>query len=242
MSAINKNDGIPFYIKIQKAILEDIRNGTLSPEQKMLSEGELALFYGVSRMTIRQGISNLVDEGILYRRHGIGTFVAHQIIERDHSKLTNFMESAKKDGFHASIKLLSADVIKPKIHIAQALLISEKDYVIRIKTLRYLENIPITVHTAFVPYKFIPELVNENFENNHLWDLFEKFGFKVKRAVQLLKAIKADEELAELLNVDIGSAILFKERTVFLDSGIPFEFNYCFNRGDRYTLKVILDR
>ena len=94
--------------------------------------------------------------------------------------------------------------------------------------------------------KFAPEYVtyvlNENFEAQHLWDLFEKCGYKVKRAVQRLEAREADKELARLMKIKEGAPILFKERTVYATDGTPVEFTYCYNRGDAYSLTVALER
>jgi GntR family transcriptional regulator len=93
-----------------------------------------------------------------------------------------------------------------------------------------------------VPYKLFPQLLQENLETSHLWDIFESYGKRVKRAVEILEAREADEELAGLLEMEEGAPILYKERTVFLDDGTPVDFTYCFNRGDRYRLTVVLDR
>jgi GntR family transcriptional regulator len=84
--------------------------------------------------------------------------------------------------------------------------------------------------------------LQEDLEANQLWDLFESYGSRVKRAIQRLEAREAEDEIARLLDVDEGAPILYKERTVFLDDGTPVEFTFCYNRGDRYKLTVTLDR
>jgi GntR family transcriptional regulator, N-acetylglucosamine utilization regulator len=82
----------------------------------------------------------------------------------------------------------------------------------------------------------------EDLEANHLWDIFESYGYPVKRAIQHLEAREADEEIAQLLEIDEGFPILYKERVVFIDDGTPVEFTYCYNRGDRYSLTIVLNR
>lgn len=242
MAALNKSEGIPLYTQIRKSLRDDIVNKVLAPGQKIPSEDELAVKFGVSRMTVRQGISDLIDEGLLYRRHGVGTFVAQPHFERDHSRLTNFVESAKAEEIDISIRLLIADILPAKLKVAQSLALNEGDLVVRVKTLRYTTGLPITVHDAYVPYKLFPQLLQEDLEARHLWDIFELYGCRVKRAVQRLEAREADEEIAGLLDIDEGFPILYKERTVYLDDGTPVEFTYCYNRGDRYTLTVVLNR
>jgi GntR family transcriptional regulator len=242
MSVLNKSEGIPLYTQIRKSLRDDIVNKTLVAGQKIPSEDELAAKFGVSRMTVRQGISDLIDEGLLYRRHGVGTFVAQPHFERDHSRLTSFVESAKEDGIDLNIRVLIADILPAKLKVAQSLSLQEGDLVVRVKTLRYVTDTPITVHDSYVPYKLFPQLLQEDLEAHHLWDILDSYGFRVKRAVQRLEAREADEEIAQLLQVDEGFPILYKERIVFLDNGTPVEFTYCYNRGDRYSLTIVLNR
>jgi GntR family transcriptional regulator len=242
MTLLSKNDGIPLYVQIRKSLRDDIVNKTLVPGQKIPSEDELAAQFGVSRMTVRQGISDLIDEGLLYRRHGVGTFVAQPHLERDHTRLSSFIESAKDEGLDVNVRVLIADILPAKLKVARSLSLNERDLVVRVKTLRNVAGLPITVHDAYVPYKLFPQLLQEDLEANHLWDIFEAYGFRVKRALQRLEAREADDEIAQLLEMDEGAPILYKERTVFLDDGTPVEFTYCYNRGDRYKLTVVLDR
>jgi GntR family transcriptional regulator len=114
--------------------------------------------------------------------------------------------------------------------------------VIRVETLRFADDVPITFHDAYVPHSLFSALLAEDLENQHLWSYFERFGYKVKRAVQKLEAREAGEEISQLMGIEEGAPILFKERTVYADDGTPVEFTYCYNRGDMYSLTVILER
>ena len=239
---LSKANGIPLYVQIRNALREDIVNKVLVPGQKLQSEDELAARFGVSRMTVRQGIADLLDEGLLYRRHGVGTFVAQPHLERDHSHLTNFVESAREEGLDIDIRVLIADILPAKLKVANSLAIDEHELVVRVKTLRFISSLPITVHDSYVPYKLFPHLLQEDLESNHLWQIFEAGGLRVKRAVQRVEAREAEEDIASLLDMEIGEPVLYKERTVYLDDGRPVEFTYCINRGDRYALTVVLDR
>lgn len=243
MPVLTKTEGVSLYIQIREALREQIAKGVFEQGQKIPSEEELANQYGVSRMTVRQGISDLIDEGILYRRHGVGTFVAQLSVERDHTRLTNFFESAVEEGIEASGQLLSIEVIPAKVKVAKALALEEMDPVIRIKTLRLANQVPVTVHDAYLPYKYFPQLLSEkNLGPRHHWDYIESHGYKIKRAIQKLEARPADEELANLLDVEVGDPILYKERIVFADDGTPVEFTLCYNRGDRYSITFSLSR
>lgn len=242
MLDIKKAEGVPLYIKIREALRQEITSGELKRGHKIPSEDELATIFGVSRMTVRQGISDLIDDGLLFRRHGLGTFVAYPHIERDHTRLTNFFESAAMKGIDARATVLKVEVIPAKQRIANALDIAEEDLVIRIQTLRFADNIPVTFHDAYIPYQLFNRILSEDLESQHLWSFYERYGFRVKRAVQKLEAREASDEIAGFLNVGEGTPILFKERTVYAEDGTPVEFTYCFNRGDMYSLTVALER
>lgn len=242
MAETTRAGGIPVYVRIRETLRDEITNGMLKRGERLPPEHELATKFSVSRMTIRESLEDLVDEGLLYRRHGVGTFVAFPHLQRDHTRLTSFFDKAEEEGVAVRAELLSLEVMTARAVVARALDLPPGSRVIRIKTLRYANNVPITVHEAYVPQKLFANIVNENLENQHLWTLIEKCGYKVKRAVQRLEARDADKELAELMKIKEGSPILFKERTVYAADGTPVEFTYCYNRGDAYSLTVALER
>lgn len=242
MAEFVRTGGVPVYVQIRESLRAEIAQGVLKRGEQLPSENELAAKYSVSRMTMRQSIEDLVDEGLLYRRHGVGTFVAYPHLQRDHTRLTNFFDKAESEGFRAQAKLLSAEIIPAAPKVAEALGIHTGSRVVRVKTLRFADGVPVTVHDAHVPHKLFPNLINENLEAQHLWTIFEKSGYRVKRAIQKLEAREASREVAELMKIKEGAPVLFKERTVYADDGTPVEFTYCYNRGDLYSLTVQLER
>ncbi len=245
MIELTKAEGIPLYVKIREALRDEIKRGEYKRGEKLPSEDELATKYGVSRMTVRQGILDLIDEGMIYRRHGVGTFVAYPHVERDHSRLTNFFETAKQEGIKVDARILKVEILPAKQKIASELEIHEGDSVIHIKTLRYTDDVPVTVHDAYIPHRLFASLLTQDLkslESQHLWSVLESFGFRLKRAIQKLEAREAGEEIAELLDIDESAPILYKERTAYADDGTPVEFIFCYNRGDMYSLTVKLER
>jgi GntR family transcriptional regulator len=242
MVEFTRGEGIPLYVWIREALRGEISQGVLKFGQRLLSEDELAARFGVSRMTVRQGIAELIDEGLLYRRHGVGTFVAYPHLERDHTHLTNFFDAASSEGFEARATLLLQDVTPSRQKVARALCIQPGDLVIRVKTLRYANNVPLAVHDAHLPHKLFAKILTNDLDIQNLWSLFEQCGFKVKRAIQRIEAREASRDLAKLMKIREGAPILYKERTVYSENGTPVEFTYCFNRGDIYSLTVSLER
>ena len=149
MSDLSSTEGIPLYVKIRESLRQQIASGELERGQKLISEDDLASKFGVSRMTVRHGISDLIDEGLLYRRHGIGTFVTLPHIERDHSRLTNFFENSNLQGIQARAVIIDFEIIRANQRVAKALLLEPEDLVIHIKSLRQADDIIVTLHDAY---------------------------------------------------------------------------------------------
>lgn len=238
MDDLGNLNGIPQYIRIRESIRQRIKNGELNRGEKLPPEEELASSFGVSRMTLRQSLADLIDEGLLYRKHGVGTFVALQHFARDHSHLRNFIESSKADGLEVDELLLGVSVMAARFQIAKALQLNEGDQVACLKTLRIVEGNPITIHEAYFSLEKFPDFPESDVETNSkdLMAYYEANGFKVRRGVQRLEARLANAEVAEILKVELGSPILYKERILYTEEGIPVEFLYCHNRGDLYSV------
>lgn len=242
MPTLTKTEGVALYVQVRETLRERIRTGALKPGEKLPAEDELATQFGVSRMTVRQGISDLTDEGMLYRRRGAGTFVTQFHVERDHNKLTDFFETARAEGFEAEVQLLNREVAPAKIMIAKALALQEGEPVIRILTLRRANGVPVTIYDEYVPYKLCPELLTEDLCSRPAWQILESHGYIIKRAVQRVEARAADEDIAALLNIEEDAPILFKTRVISAEDGKPVELILCHNRGDVYSAKMILVR
>jgi GntR family transcriptional regulator len=242
MAELIRTEGIPMYVQIRETLRGEITQEVLKRGEKLPSEHVLALRFGVSRMTLRQSIAELIDEGLLYRRHGVGTFIALPQLERDHTRLTNSFDPTESKGSVSKPSLLSMEVIHAGHKIAKALDIKADDLVIRVKILGCANNVPITVHDAYIPHKLFSHVIDKNLEVQNLWSLFEKCGYKVKRAIEHIEAREATKELAKLMKIKAGVPLLYKERTIYAMDGTPVEFTYCYNRGDIYSLTVSLER
>lgn len=240
MITLSKAEGVALYVQIRETLRQQIKNGQLAPGQKLPAEDELAAQFGVSRMTVRQGISDLIDEGVLYRRRGIGTFVAQLHVERDHNRLTNFLETARAEGFEAEVRLLAREVIPARMMVARALALQEAEPVIRIQTLRLANGVPMTVYDEYIPYKLCPQLLQQELHSRPAWQILEDCGYTIKRAVQRIEARLAEADIAGLLGIEENAPILYKHRVVFTADGAPVELILCHNRGDSYSVKMTL--
>jgi GntR family transcriptional regulator len=100
----------------------------------------------------------------------------------------------------------------------------------------------VTIYDEYVPYKLCPELLQEDLRSRPAWQVLEGYGYTIKRAVQRIEARLADADLASLLEIEENAPILYKQRIVLVEDGTPVELILCYNRGDRYSVKMTLVR
>ena len=239
--------GLPRYIQAREQIKAQIQAGELKPGHKLASEDQLAAQFGVSRMTIRKSLDDLIALGLIYRRHGVGTFVSQSTVQRDHTKLTDFFESSRLNGRIPEAQLLTKEIVTANQKMADALGLVVGEPLIRLATLRLVDHTPITYHDAYLPANRFPELVDAapetlNLESQHVWQMIEQKGFIVSNVVEQLEARNAEGDIASILALSEGDAILYGERVLYSDDGTPLKYADCYNRGDRFSLTIVLER
>lgn len=231
---INKESPIPIYYQLQEHLKTKIENGELKSGDPIPSEREMAEKYEISRMTVRQAVNNLVNEGLLTRSKGRGTFVADQKIEQPLMKLTGFSEDMKRRGIEPGSKLISFDVIKASKKVSKHLNINEGDAVYQISRLRLGAGDPMAYEVSYLPEKRIPKIPKDNIRGSLYSFIEECLGLKIERAIQTLEPSFATALESDMLTIEKGSPVLLLERTTFLHDDVPIEYVKSIYRGDRY--------
>lgn len=226
----------PVYIQIHNHLRKDIEAGKWQIGDRIPSERDLAVTFNVSRMTLRQAIQTLVDEGILERRIGAGTYVANQKVQEKVSGVTSFTDLMLAQGKKPSSKTISYHVAKPSLSESEKLQLHDGDQVIRMERIRYGDEVPICFEVATVPYELI-----KNFSKSEVtksfYDTLEKKGhFVIGGAQQTVSAMLASERIAEYLNIKRGDAIMRLRQISFLQGGRPFEYVRTQYVGERFEL------
>lgn len=243
MTGHDERGMIPLYHQLRRMIQEKIENEELKPGDRLPSEREIAEEYGISRMTVRQGITELVRMGLLYRRQGKGTFVAEPKIEQGMVNLTSFTEDMTSRGLVPGARVIDVRCVQATKKMASVLKLGVDRRVIRIERLRLANGEPMALETSHVPYQVAPSLANEDLNAQSLYVLLEtRFGVRLATARQTIEPVLANEYEAGLLGVEQGSPLLLIERVTFASSGEPVELAKAVYRGDRYKFYVDLAR
>lgn len=220
----------PLYIKLQQSIRDAINANVLRMGDAIPPERDLAVEYDISRITVRKAIGGLVEEGLLTRRRGAGTFVAMRV-EKSFSKLSSFTEDMVARGRSASNTWISRSSGPVNSDESMALGLSPGATVLRFSRIRYADGEPLALEFSTIPAYCLPsvDVVGES-----LYAALEKHGHRPARALQRLRAVPFGGEHARMLGVDSGHAGLLIERRAFLRDGRAAEFTRSYYRGDSY--------
>ncbi|AQW21750.1 GntR family transcriptional regulator [Lentilactobacillus curieae] len=226
--------GLPIYIKIHNEIKRNIEASKWKVGDRIPSERELSADFGVSRMTLRQAIQTLVDEGILERRVGSGTFVANQKVQEKMAGVTGFTDLMLAQGKQPSSKTISYHTMEPSLSEMEKLNIKETDLVLRMERIRYGDNVPICFEVATVPENIIEGLDKAEVTSSLYRSLEQKKGLVLGKAKQTVSAMLASERISEFLDIKRGDPILRLRQITNLQDGRPFEYVRTQYVGERF--------
>ncbi|MDK1728622.1 GntR family transcriptional regulator [Dellaglioa algida] len=232
--------GSPIYIQIHNDMKKTIESGEWEVGNRIPAERELAVVFGVSRMTLRQAIQTLVDEGILERHVGDGTYVARKKVQEKMSGVTSFTDLMAEQGKVASSKTITYHVTTPSLSEIEKLQLSDGELVLRMERIRYADGLPICFEVATVPNKLVDGYSKTEITSSLYRTLEEKAELTLGGAQQTVSAMSAAENIADYLSIKRGEAILRLRQVSFLKNGEPFEYvrtQYVGNRFEFYLEK-----
>ena len=230
-----KSGPLPRYYQLKELIRDRIRNGEWAPGALIPSERVLSEQYGISRMTARQSVTELVNEGLLYREQGRGTYVGRPKIAQQLLRLTGFTEDMQARERRASAKVLSAEMWPADESTAERLRVRVGQPVYRLRRLRMADSEPLAVETSCISFLGCERLLQHDLERESLYRLLDTtYDVPPLAADQELEADLAGEDDAALLQVAPGSPVLRTRRVTETRRGQPIEFATSVYRGDTY--------
>lgn len=239
---IDKHSPLPLYYQLEEQIKKSIISEELQPGDVLPSERELSENYQISRMTVRQAITNLVNKGYLYREKGKGTFVSSQKFEQNLQGLTSFTEDMKARNLAPGSKLLHFEISPAIEEIKEWLSLEEEELIYKIKRLRLANDEPIAVETSYLPVKLIPGLTPDILGNSLYKYIEDDLQLSIGHAAQTVEAAIVRDEDIKHLNVNKNVPVLLIQRETYLEDGTPLEIVKSSYRADRYKFKINIER
>ena len=238
---------LPLYYQVESVLREKITSGAYPMGEQLPTENELIEQFNVSRITVRQALSTLADEGLIERRQGSGTFVTQRKGRKRRLEgvvhVTGSLDELIEMGSDTPIKLLEKTRIETDKYQAALLQLKPGTPIFMLKRLRLFEGAPLSLIINYLPVEIGEKLTESELNSGAILQSIEnKLGYQLHEARQQIRAELADPYVAELLNVRVGSALLSIERTVYTDAGKPIEFVHTLYCSDKYGFSVYFKR
>ncbi|MFO7888102.1 MAG: GntR family transcriptional regulator [Eubacteriales bacterium] len=234
-------NNIPQYVKIKNYIKENIKQGKINPGGKIPSEKELGDIFNVSRITATTAIRDLVNEGLVYRIQGKGTFVTEKNFEdiRKHRFYGFENDSSLTKGQH---KTLSKSKIKAHGELCEKMDISKDEEVFEIVRTKIINEKVNALEYVYLPVKYYLSLDIEKSEINLIHDMVEEYCFlKQKRAKIYIEPIISGKREEELMKIKRNSPVLLWEKITFSEEEKIVEYSKNIINSDLYKFYMDLD-
>lgn len=233
---IDKNSPIPVYYQLKEMIKEKITRGTWKVGQCIASERELTEAYGVSRMTVRQALGELVQEGLLVREKGKGTFVCEPKVKQE--DMMSFSDIIKKAGRSLITRVLAFEVINTPDELADTFNV---DKIYKINRLRLVDGEAVANEVVYIPCEYCGFVTKEDLEGS-LFKLLEEKGYVIESTESALASVIMDEELKNLFNVDKQVPLLKSHNAALNSEGEIIYVEDAIYRSDKYVLEINISK
>lgn len=232
------NDASPLYLQLARKLSDAVRNGRYQVHEALPSERTLSETLGVSRVTARKAIDQLVEQGLIVRKRGSGNYIAPHI-ELPLSRLSSFSEELVRRGYKPSSRWLARTVAEAAPEEQLTLGLSPGAKVARLERLRLADGVAMTYEMSVLPATVLP---NPQDVDGSLYEFLARTRQVPVRALQHLKALNVEEKFAEKLGVPVGQAVLFITRIGYLESGLAVELTHSYCRSDYYDFVAEMRR
>lgn len=224
------------YIEVKNQIIHKINEGHFKAGDKIPSERVLSETYGVSRMTARQAVSALVQEGIVYRETGKGTFVsAKQFFQKN---VKSFSQTLLEQGYEPSTDILEFANVHSLKEISNVMGLPYETHYYKIKRLRYGNGVPIALETVYLPVDKCKGL-KEEYIGQSLYEALEsRYGYVVGRVSNDIDACISTRMMMQLFEVQKPVALLKIKGVSYTVDGEMLFYEESYYRSDLYRYQV----
>jgi len=234
---LSRDSKVPLYHQLYELLRENITSGEWQPGRMIPPELELCRSFQVSQITVRQALENLVNDGLIYRQRGRGSFVAQPAIESSLTRIVSFTEDMLQRKYLPNSRVIYSELVEANSTLASKLHIGIGEVLAQLHRLRYADGEPLSIEKSCLVHHYCPGVLDYNFEENSLRaTLKERFGIQLVRAKQSIRAQIATQQQADLLAIDPGAPLLVVERVSFSQQDVPIEYLQIFYNAKRYVM------
>lgn len=243
MPTLERSNPLPLYYQLKEVLKQQIRAGHLAPHTAIPSEPELVAQYHVSRATVRQALTELVHEGLLYRQHGRGTFVCEPRIQQHSiSEFSSFSDDVRNRGKRPGGMLVVSELVRGSQVVREQLRLTDEEQVVRLERVRTADDAVVAYEIDYLPYPRAASVYQRAKEvaEGSLYSLMSAEGLQPYIVEQSMKADVASEREADLLRVEANSAGIRLTCTAFDETGSPIEYTEAFYPANAHEFHLTL--
>lgn len=233
---------MPLHLQLYELLKEKVESRAYPPGSALPSERELAAQYDLNRMTVRNAIRLLEQEGYLRAVHGKGTFVSGPRLSRRVEEMKGFSQTLREKGLTPSDRLIYREAMPAGPLVAARLDAEPGTPVVRLLRLRSGNEAPIALEEAFVPQALLPELMDLELQVISLYEAFELHGIHPEWALQAVSMVQVSGGEAKLLKLPDGASVFRFEVQSYDSEGRCIEFVRSWTRPDSCSFRADLIR
>lgn len=237
--SINRSSHLPIYVQIRRQIQEGIETGRLEPGEVLPGEPAIAEQLGVSVMTVRQALTQLVVEGYLDRQRGKGTFVCDRKLQMHLPYFMSYRSDMRLRGFVPRTQILAIDEVQASPRQGSALQIDAGSPLFRLVRLRFADDLPMMFETTWISTTLVPDFPQVISDDSSYYEVLEgHYGIRPSRTTQTLEAVSATIDEARHLSVPPGSPVLLIDGILYDQKDAPVDLTKSLYRADRYKFHI----
>lgn len=241
---VDRDNPVPMYLQVSNWIEGMLQSSEYDVGSKLPSEGELAEKFQLNRNTIRHAISVMVQQGLLEKQKGVGTFVRRKkplAPVRQLGKMTSFIDDFELDarnGLETESIIISQEKIMPPAEIAAALGLQGGEFAVKIERVRIADKTPFLYEIQYYSFNRFGQLLDMQVKGSMYQILVDKFGADLDHSIRTLQAVRPSKEIASRLMISRDIPCIFYKSRAFDTKGDCLEVLHSYYRGDRYLFQV----
>jgi len=235
---LDEQNVVPLYKQLISELEEKIAQGVYQPGEQLMTEADMAKSFGVSLITVRKALKELVAKGLIERQQGKGTFVAKKKYQKNLSQVMNFTELCRISRLKPGGKMLENTLISPDKNLAEKMELKNNERVIYIKRVRYADEEPVAIEENYFTLEYA-KLLEQKFDDNSMYEYLEKeYHVKIAYTRKKIEICRANKEEAEYLNVLKNEPLLLITSMAYTESGQLCYRGRQLIDGERFALYV----
>jgi GntR family transcriptional regulator len=242
-AASARDNPMPLHTRIREDLRSQIARGVFAPRQRLDSEAQLMRRYGVSRITVRQALQTLEQQGLIVKVAGKGSFVAPEKPSQDLTQLQGLAEAMTPQGHLIRNRVLAVRHESADAALALRLGLALGEPVVHLRRVRLADGVPLSLDLTWLPAAEGERIAQGDLVRRDVFVLLEQeLGLALGHADLSIDAVAAKPEAADELGIEPGEALLRIDRLTHTAGGRPigWETRYC--RTDRFRWRLRLNR